>query len=155
MRCMLGNSTFYGEDFKIILLVFKALNGLGPTYLSDLLLSCEPYRTLRSSGHGVLTIPKVRTKTHGEAAFHYHGPCLWNSHPEDLRGLENVHICKSNLKTFLFRLAFSWILIFYWFLFCLNLALFYLSIHHSSFFKLFCFILFYFIHDLIMYLLIT
>ena len=40
-------------DFKITLLVFKAPNGIGPTYLSDLLLSYEPSRTLRSSGHGL------------------------------------------------------------------------------------------------------
>ena len=41
-------------DFKILLLVFKALNGLSPSYLSDLLLNYEPSRTLRSSDRGLL-----------------------------------------------------------------------------------------------------
>lgn len=94
-------------DFKILLLVFKALNGLSPSYLSDLLLSYEPTRTLRSSGRGLLLIPKVRTKTHGEAAFCYYGPHLWNSLPEDLRTAESVDIFKNKLKTHLFSLAFD------------------------------------------------
>ncbi len=66
-------------DFKVLLLVFKCLNGLGPSYLSDLLLPYQPSRTLRSSGTGLLTIPRVKTKTHGEAAFSHYGPYLWNS----------------------------------------------------------------------------
>ena len=94
-------------DFKILLLVFKALIGLSPSYLSDLLLSYEPTRTLRSSGRGLLLIPKVRTKTHGEAAFCCYGPHLWNSLPEDLRTAESVDIFKNKLKTHLFSLAFD------------------------------------------------
>ena len=94
-------------DFKILLLVFKALNGLSPSYLSDLLLTYEPSRTLRSSDRGLLLIPKVRSKTHGEAAFHYYAPRLWNSLPEDLRAAASVDIFKSKLKTHLFSLAFD------------------------------------------------
>ena len=94
-------------DFKILLLVFKALNGLSPSYLSDLLLTYKPSRTLRSSDRGLLLIPKVRTKTHGEAAFCHYGPRLWNSLPEDLRAAANVDIFKSKVKTHLFSLAFD------------------------------------------------
>ncbi len=94
-------------DFKVLLLVYKALNGLAPLYLSDLLLSYEPVRALRSSGSGFLTVPKVRTKTYGEASFHYYGPRLWNSLPEDLRAAPTVHTFKRKLKTYLFNLAFS------------------------------------------------
>ena len=94
-------------DFKVLLLVFKCLNGLGPSYLSKLLLPYEPSRTLRSSGSRLLVIPKVRTHTHGEASFQFYGPRLWNSLPEDLRAAENVHVFKSRLKTHLFSLAFN------------------------------------------------
>ena len=94
-------------DFKVLLLVFKCLNGLGPSYLSDLLLPYEPSRTLRSSGTGLLIVPKVRTHTHGEAAFQWYGPRLWNSLPEELRAAENVHVFKNRLKTHLFNLAFN------------------------------------------------
>ena len=94
-------------DFKVLLLVFKCLNGLGPSYLSDLLLSYQPSRTLRSSGTGLLTIPKVRTKTHGEAAFSHYGPQLWNSLPQNIRTAETVDIFKRRLKTHFFSLAFG------------------------------------------------
>lgn len=64
---------YFRIDFKILLLVFKALNGLSP-YLSDLLLPYEPSRTLRSSDRGLLLIPKVRTKTQGDAASDFYNP---------------------------------------------------------------------------------
>ena len=35
-------------DFKVLLLTYKALHGLAPTYLSDLVLPYIPTRTLRS-----------------------------------------------------------------------------------------------------------
>ena len=44
-------------DVKILLYVYKALNGLGPKYISDLLLHYEPSRPLRSSGSGLLSVP--------------------------------------------------------------------------------------------------
>ena len=94
-------------DFKVLLMVFKCLRGLGPFYLSELLLQYEPSWTLRSSGTGLLIVPKVRTRTYGEASFQHYGPRLWNSLPEDLRAAENVHIFKSRLKTHLFNLAFN------------------------------------------------
>ena len=94
-------------DFKVLLLVFKCLNGLGPSYLSDLLLSYQPSRTLRSSGTGLLIVPKVRTKTHGEAAFSHYGPQLWNSLPENIRTAETVDIFERRLKTHLFNLVFN------------------------------------------------
>lgn len=94
-------------DFKVLLLVFKCLNGLGPTYLSDMLLSYQPSRVLRSSGTGLLIIPRVNTKTHGEAAFSHYGPRLWNSLPESIRTAETVDVFKRRLKTHLFGLAFN------------------------------------------------
>ena len=33
-------------DFKVLSLVFKCLNSLGLSYLSDLLLLCQPLRTV-------------------------------------------------------------------------------------------------------------
>ena len=94
-------------DFKVLLLVFKCLNGLGPSYLSDLLLRYEPSRSLRSSGTGLLRVPGVRTRTYGEASFCHYAPRLWNSLPEGLRAAETVGAFKSRLKTHLFNLAFK------------------------------------------------
>ncbi|MDG2555395.1 reverse transcriptase domain-containing protein, partial [Vibrio parahaemolyticus] len=94
-------------DFKVLLLVFKCLNGLGPSYLSDLLLPYQPSRTLRSSGTGLLIVPRVRSETHGEAAFSHYGPHLWNSLLESIRTAETVDFFKRRLKTHLFSLAFN------------------------------------------------
>ena len=61
---------------------------------------------LGPSGTGLLTIPKPRTKRHGEAAFSYYAHSLWNNLPENTRGAQTVDIFKRNLKTYLFSLDF-------------------------------------------------
>ena len=62
-------------DFKVLLMVFKCLRGVGPSYLSELLLSYEPSCTLRSWHTGLLIIPKARTQTYREASFQQYGHC--------------------------------------------------------------------------------
>ncbi|XP_048113258.1 uncharacterized protein LOC125303492 [Alosa alosa] len=94
-------------DFKVLLLVSKALNDLAPVYISDLLSPYLPSRPLRSSDSGLLVTPRVRTNTHGEAAFAHYGPALWNSLPLALRMVQSVELFKKHLKTYLFSLAFS------------------------------------------------
>ena len=86
-------------DFKILMLVYKALNGLGPKYMTDLLIRYEPTRALRSSGTGLLKIPRARTRQ-GEAAFSVYAPNIWNGLPE--RSAETLSLFKLGLKTFLF-----------------------------------------------------
>ncbi len=44
-------------DFKILLLVFKALKGQASAYICDLLTPYEPDRCLRSSGRALLMVP--------------------------------------------------------------------------------------------------
>ncbi len=57
-------------DFKVLLLIYKSLNGLGPKYISDMLTEYKPNRPLRSVGSSQLEIPRVHTKQ-GESAFSY------------------------------------------------------------------------------------
>uniref|UniRef100_A0A4W3I893 Adhesion G protein-coupled receptor A3 n=1 Tax=Callorhinchus milii TaxID=7868 RepID=A0A4W3I893_CALMI len=45
-------------EFKNLILTYKAIHGLAPSYLSDLLSPYLPARTLRSSGSGLLHIPR-------------------------------------------------------------------------------------------------
>ena len=47
--------------------MYKTLNGLVPEYLSDMLLVYTPSRFLRSSGTGLLVVPRTRTGTYREA----------------------------------------------------------------------------------------
>ena len=58
--------------------------------MSDMLSRYTPSRSLRYSGTELLTVPKARTKRHGEAAFRVYAPSLWNTLPEDLRMAETV-----------------------------------------------------------------
>ena len=93
-------------EFKINLLVYKSLNGLGPKYLLNLLTPYQPSRTLRSSGKGLLTVYNSKTK-HGKASFRYCAAHSWNKLPETLRYAPNVATFKSRLKTFLFCQAYE------------------------------------------------
>ena len=88
--------------FKILLITFKALHGLAPGYLSDLITPHRPSRSLRSMVANLLILPKCRTKTYGERAFAVAGPTLWNSLPQPMRELTSVNQFKAHLKTYLF-----------------------------------------------------
>ncbi|KAK3730942.1 hypothetical protein QZH41_008835, partial [Actinostola sp. cb2023] len=60
----------YRVTYKIALIVFKALNGLTPKYVADMLTVKPPGRyLLRSDSRLLLTTPKTRSKTLGDRAF--------------------------------------------------------------------------------------
>ena len=80
----------YRIVFKILLLVYKALNGTAPSY-SELLKYHTSKRKLRSSSQHLLATPKAR---------------LWNSIPLELRSSSSIAIFKRHLKTYLFKQAF-------------------------------------------------
>ena len=90
----------------VLLTVYKSLNGSGPIYISELLPHYEPTRLLRSSGSGLLSIPRINSNQ-GEAAFCYYASRNWNLLPENLRFAPTLPVFKSRLKTFLFIKAFN------------------------------------------------
>uniref|UniRef100_A0A8C6LSV9 Reverse transcriptase domain-containing protein n=1 Tax=Nothobranchius furzeri TaxID=105023 RepID=A0A8C6LSV9_NOTFU len=55
--------------FKLLLMVFKALNGVAPTYLTELLQPYAPARSLRSENQLPLLAPKARLKLKGHRAL--------------------------------------------------------------------------------------
>ena len=93
--------------YKILLLTFKSLHGQGPEYLEELLIPFKSDRSLRSSSQNLLAIPKTRCKTLGDRSFAHAAPVLWNSLPLFIRCLQDVQIFKSEIKTYLFKQAFS------------------------------------------------
>ena len=93
----------YRVVFKLLLLVFKALNGLGPRYLVELLQYQNLSRTLRSNSLELLLQQKSNTKTYGDRAFSICAPRLWNSIPLDIRKSNSVSTFKKQFKTYLFR----------------------------------------------------
>ena len=87
--------------FKTLLLTFKCLHGLAPTYLSALLSSYCPTHSLRSSDQLLLNQPTSRTKI-GERPFSCAAPRAWNQLPLAVRQCTNVNQFKVALKTHLF-----------------------------------------------------
>ena len=94
-------------DFKVLLLTYKSLHGMAPSYLSELIIPYKPSRALRSQDFGYLSIPAVKKKTAGNRAFSYRAPHLWNSLPASVREAGSIEIFKSRLKTHLFSLSFD------------------------------------------------
>ncbi len=105
LRSLLWLPVTFRIDFKVLLLVYKSLNGLGPKYIADMLTEYKPNRPLRSVGSSQLEIPRVHTK-HGESAFRYFDSRSWNQLPEEIRYAKILATFKSRLKTHLFSCAF-------------------------------------------------
>ena len=86
-------------DYKILLLTFKCIYGLAPTYVSDLI-------SIKSRIHYIIlgllvssyrTIPRERC---------LQAPKLWNGLPVKLRQATSLNSFKSRLKTYLFKKYF-------------------------------------------------
>ncbi len=92
-------------NYKILLLTYKALNGLAPAYLTSLLSCYNPSRSLRSQNSGLLVV-HIAKSTKGGRAFSHLAPKLWNSLPDNIWGSDTLSLFKSRLKTHLFSQAF-------------------------------------------------
>ena len=62
--------------FKILLTMYKCVNGSAPDYLCELISSYTPARRLRSLSQSLAVQPKVASKTYGESSFSFMGPFL-------------------------------------------------------------------------------
>ena len=94
-------------DFKINILTYKALHGMAPIYISEI-LKAKPTaeRSMRSDDKNLLVVPKTRTITYGDRSFMHCGPTLWNELPIDLKHCDDFNRFKSLLKTHLFKKAY-------------------------------------------------
>ena len=127
--------------FKTALLVYKALNGMSPSYIKELVVPYHiivpyhnivpytPARRLRSCDKSFLKIPKSRTSSFGDRMFGAAAPRLWNSLPDHIR-LNNSSIddFKRSLKTYLFKLAFLFPYLYIFFFLDFHLYVFNLSL---------------------------
>ena len=104
--------------FKIIMLTFRSLYGLAPSYLCELVHWHVPKRTLRSGNTYTLSIPNLSdvdestSKKFGKSkyfdrSFQYHAPSTWNMLPLHIRTCSDFNTFKSFLKTHLFKISYS------------------------------------------------
>ena len=98
----------YRIHFKILVIIFKATNGMAPSYLSNLIgIRSSTVYSLRSNDTKLLDGPKgVMRTTLGARSFHAAAPALWNSLPAELRHFKSLDLLKKHLKTYLFKSAF-------------------------------------------------
>ena len=92
-------------EYKILFLVYKALNNKGPKYLAEMLAKHQPTRALLSANQNLLTELKTR-KLYSERAFAIGRLYLWNRLPPYVRESESVDIFKTKFKTHVFSDAF-------------------------------------------------
>ena len=90
-------------EYKILLTTFKALNGLAPEYLEQLVSFRKYPKATKSSKLKLLYEPVMRLTTVGDRSFYAYAPKIWNTVPFDIRTLVSTECFKSALKTFLFR----------------------------------------------------
>ena len=84
-------------------MTFKIINGCAPEYLSDLLETYVPIRSLRSATQGLLVVPISFTSTDGDRAFSVAAPKLWNNLPANIGTTSALESFKRKLKIHLFQ----------------------------------------------------
>ena len=72
---------------QCLLLVYKAINGFSPSYISNLLSFYSSSYSLRSSSNKLLQAPRSNLKSYGDRQFSIAGTKLWNSLPASLRNI--------------------------------------------------------------------
>ena len=83
--------------FKVLLLVYKILNGLCPQNMG---LQYKGFNG-RSEDFLLLQTPNFKT-AYGKRVFAYHASRLWNALPMKVRAEENIEVFKKSVKTILF-----------------------------------------------------
>ncbi len=97
----------YRIQYKVLLLTYKAIHGLAPSYISDIIHHHTPSRSLRSADKGLLSVPRTWLKTKGDRSFGAVAPRLWNALPLELRSAQSVVTFKGQFKTHLYKVAFK------------------------------------------------
>ena len=90
--------------FKVLVLTYRAYNGMASAYLCDLVKPYVPGRSgLRSEYQCQLERTVTRLKSYGDRLFQF---AEWNSLPQNIRESDSLEIFKKYLKTHLFKLAY-------------------------------------------------
>ena len=71
----------------IAILIFKAVNGMLPGYISDLFVVRNNVKCLR--GTNKLVVPRKKTSNFGLKSTTFIGAKVWNSLPDKLRSTKN------------------------------------------------------------------
>ena len=81
---------------KILETVYKVVNELCPTYLSNIVHVRNKCINFRSKNN--LTVPKFNTITHGKESFRYKAPYFWNTLSNNMKNASSLYSFKSFLS---------------------------------------------------------
>ncbi len=104
--CEKRGKRYFRVEYKYLVLTFKAIHGMAPQYLRDLIVVHQPPRSLRSKSKCLLYAPKTSLVTGGDRSFAKVAPNLWNALPIELRSCDSLCQFKAKLKTYLFSQAY-------------------------------------------------
>ena len=76
--------------------VFKIINGMCPTYLSNIVNVKKTTINLRCEN--LLSIPKFKTVTYGKNSFIYKAPCYWNKVPNNVKNAQSMSSFKMSIR---------------------------------------------------------
>ena len=93
-------------QFKIACITYKTVSAAQPAYLHSVLKQYALSRRLRSSDCSLLAVSRVCT-FFGSRSFAVAAPTTWNSLRLHIRNSFSVFGFRSQLKTFLYKLAFD------------------------------------------------
>ena len=90
------------HNYNKAVLVYKALNNLTPSYISDRLtpMSQSLNRTLRSSTYGSVAVPRSKSAMF-DCSFCSSTPRLWNSLPESVKKTSFLKGFKRSVKEYI------------------------------------------------------
>ena len=93
--------------FKLSMIVYKCINNIATSYLSELLSQYSPTGTLRSGNKQLLQETKSN-RSWGDRSFAIAAPRLWNELPFNIRTAKSItSLLKKQLKTHLMSETFS------------------------------------------------
>ena len=81
----------------MLVLTFKALHGLAPSYITEMLQPYKPSRSLRYACNRLLTVPSAKLKKYGCSSFSLAAPTIWNSLPEPIRNHHDISKFKTSI----------------------------------------------------------
>jgi len=92
--------------FKLCVMVYRCLHGIGPEYLSeDFRLVSEIYsrQRLRSASSTDVVVPATRRSSLGDRTFPVAGARAWNALPASVTSAKSLSSFRRLLKTFIFQ----------------------------------------------------
>ena len=97
----------YRIEYKILLLVYKCVTGVAPSYLASLIPPYIPGHSGLRSASSNQQAKQITKKKYGDRAFSHSGPHLWNNINLDLKNSPSTEVFKKDLKTYLFKKAYK------------------------------------------------